>query len=97
MATYTITLNEAEDKALSVIALSQQEWIENAVKSRCKSAIDEIASAEIERKLEAGEPINGSKEDIVMAADVKTAAVRQQEAELEMAAQAAETGADSSE
>jgi hypothetical protein len=38
--TYTITISEAEDKALSVVAYSQQEWIENLVHARCVSAIE---------------------------------------------------------
>ncbi len=75
--TYTITLSDAQDKALSVVAASQQDWIENAVFERCRIAIDEIVNAEVQRKLAAGEPITGSKEDIVMAADVETAAERQ--------------------
>lgn len=81
MATYTITLSDAEDKALAYVAYSQQEWIDNAVHDRCRIAIDEIVSAEVQRKLAAGEPITGSKDDIVLAADVKSAAERQAEAE----------------
>ena len=76
--TYTITLSDAEDKALSVIALSQQEWIDNAVHERCRIAIDEIVNAEVQRKLAAGEPITGTKEDIVLAAQIETAAERNQ-------------------
>jgi hypothetical protein len=72
--TYTVTLSDAEDKALSVIALSQQDWIDNAVHNRCRIAIDEIVAKEVERKLAAGEPITGSKEDIVLAAQIETAA-----------------------
>ncbi len=71
---YTITLSDAQDKALSVVAASQQEWIENAVFERCRKAIDEIVAKEIERKLQAGETISGTKEEIVLAADVETAA-----------------------
>lgn len=81
MATYTITLSDAEDKALAYVAYSQQEWIDNAVHDRCRIAIDEIVSAEVQRKLAAGEPITGSKDDIVLAADIKSAAERQAEAE----------------
>jgi hypothetical protein len=74
MATYTITLSVAEDKALHVVALSAQDWIDNAVHERCRIAIDEIVNAEVQRKLAAGESITGSKEDIVMAASVESAA-----------------------
>jgi hypothetical protein len=86
MATYTITLRDAEDKALKVVALSAQDWIDNAVHERCRIAIDEIVNAEVQRKLAAGQPITGSKDDIVMAADVESAAERQARMEAEDAA-----------
>lgn len=77
MTTYTITLSDAEDKALKFVAVSAQEWIDNAVHERCRIAIEEIVNAEVQRKLAAGESITGSKEDIVMAANVESAAERQ--------------------
>jgi hypothetical protein len=86
--TYTIILSDAQDKALSVVAASQQEWIENAVHERCRLAIEEIVNAEVQRKLAAGEPITGSKEDIVMAADIETAAERNERLAAESAARA---------
>lgn len=81
MATYTITLSDAEDKALGFVAFSQQEWIDNAVHERCRIAIDEIVNAEVQRKLANNETISGSKEDIVIAANIQSAAERQAEAE----------------
>jgi hypothetical protein len=84
--TYTITLSDAEDKALGVVALSQQDWIDNAVHERCRIAIEEIVAAEVQRKLAAGESITGSKDDIVMAANVESAAERQARVEAEQAA-----------
>ena len=92
MTTYTITLTPAEDKALGVIAFSQNDWIQNAIKERCRIAIEEIVAAEVQRKLAAGESITGSKDDIVMAANVESAAERQARTEAEMAAQMAEAG-----
>jgi hypothetical protein len=86
MATYTITLSDAEDKALHVVALSAQDWIDNAVHERCRIAIDEIVNAEVQRKLAAGEAITGSKEDIVIAANIESAAERQARSEAEVAA-----------
>jgi len=77
---YTITLSDAEDKALGYVAASQQDWIDNAVHERCRIAIDEIVNAEVQRKLAAGESITGSKEDIVLAAPIKSAAERNAEA-----------------
>ena len=82
--TYTITLSDAEDKALGYVAASQQDWIDNAVHERCRIAIEEIVAAEVQRKLAAGESITGTKDDIVLAAPIKSAAERN--AELEAAA-----------
>ena len=81
MTTYTITLSSAEDKALGVVAYSQNEWIQNVVHERCRLAIDEIFAAEVQRKIDAGETISGTKEDIVNAAEIKSAAQRQAELE----------------
>jgi hypothetical protein len=86
--TYTITLTDAQDKALSIVAVDQQDWIENAVFERCRIAIEEIVNAEVQRKLAAGQPITGSKDDIVMAADVETAAERNERLAAEAAARA---------
>ena len=86
MTTYTITLSDAEDKALHVVALSAQDWIDNAVKERCRIAMEEIVAAEVQRKLAAGESITGSKDDIVMAAPVESAVDRQARMEAEAAA-----------
>ncbi len=81
MATYTITLSDAEDKALHVVALSAQDWIDNAVHERCRIAMEEIIAAEVQRKLGLGESITGTKDDIVLAAPVKSAAERNAEQE----------------
>ena len=93
MTTYTITLSDAEDKALHVVAMSAQDWIDNAVHERCRIAIEEIVAAEVQRKLAAGEAITGSKDDIVIAADIESAAQRQARMEAEQAAMAAQQGA----
>lgn len=79
MAQYTITLNDAEDKALHVVAMSAQDWINNAVHERCRVAIEEIVAAEVERITASGGTLSGTKEDIVMAAPIKSAAERQAE------------------
>jgi hypothetical protein len=84
---YTITLTDAQDKALSVVTLDQQEWIENAVFERCRLAIEDIVNAEVQRKLAAGETISGTKEEIVLAANVKTAAQVQADYEASRLAQ----------
>jgi hypothetical protein len=65
---YTITLTEAEDKALSYVALSQQDWIDNAVHERCRVAIDKIVKICVEKCLETNTQIPGSKNDMVLLA-----------------------------
>lgn len=86
MATYTITLSAAEDKALKSVAFSAQDWIDNAVHERCRIAIEEIVNAEVQRKLAAGQPITGSKDDIVLAANIESAATVQARIETQQAA-----------
>ena len=81
MATYTVTLSDAEDKALHVEALDAQEWIDNAVHNRCRIAMDEIVANYVKEQLAAGKPLSGSTtEEIVLAADVKSAAEHNAEA-----------------
>ncbi len=48
---YTVTLSDAEDKALSYVAYSQQDWIDNAVHERCRIAIDDIVKICVEKCL----------------------------------------------
>lgn len=84
---YIVVLSDAEDKALGVVSASQQDWIDNAVHNRCRIAIDEIVDKEIKRKLDAGETISGSKEDIVMAANIKSLAEQSEDAQQSLAAQ----------
>jgi hypothetical protein len=85
--TITITLSDAEIKALEFVAVSAQEWVDNAVHERCRIAIEQIVADEVQRKLAASEPITGSKDDIVMAANIESAADRQARIEAERAAQ----------
>jgi hypothetical protein len=87
MTTYTIILTEAENKALGFVAVSQQDWIDNVVHERCRVAIEEIVAAEVQRKLAANETISGTKEDIVNAAPIKSAAERQSEYETQQVGQ----------
>ena len=83
MPSYTITLTDAEDKALSVIAVNKQEWIDNAVKNRCRISKDEIVASEIKRIRAEGGTISGTDDEIVMAATVETAAERNARLEAE--------------
>jgi len=81
MTTYTITLTDAEKKALEYIALSVQDWIDNAVHNRARIAIDEIYGEEVARMT--ADPtitsIPADKDAVVLAANLKSAAVRNAE------------------
>jgi len=85
MANYSITLTAAEDAALSYAALSQNDWVQNAVHERCRVAIEEIVALTVQKCLETNTQIPGSKDAMVDLAFeqgwVKTAAQRQAEAE----------------
>jgi hypothetical protein len=87
---YTVTLTAAEDAALSYAAFSQDDWIQNAVHERCRIAIEEIVGITVQKCLDEGVQLPGTKDAIVALAFergwVKTAAQRQAEAEAEAAA-----------
>ena len=82
---YTVTLTEAETKAMEYVAADVQECIDNAVTNRARIAIDEICDLYVKTKLENNQPITATnKPDMVLAAYeeglVKTAAQRNEEA-----------------
>lgn len=83
---YTITLTDAENKALAFVAVSPQDWIDNAVKERCRLAIEEIFQSEVQRML--ADPsiteIPADRDAVVLAANVKSAAEKQAEIEASM-------------
>lgn len=94
----TLTLSDAQAKALAFVAVAPADWVKNFVEDRCRIAIDEIVNLEVQRKLAIGESITGTKEEIVMAADIEFAADRQARFEAEFlarqaAAEAAQQGA----
>jgi hypothetical protein len=83
MHTYTTTLNDAENKAMEHVAISVQDWVDNALHNRARIAMDEIYASEVERMT--NDPtitsIPANKEAVVLAADIKSAAERNAEAE----------------
>jgi hypothetical protein len=86
---YTITLTEAENKAMEYIAANVDEWITNAATNRARIAIDEICDLYVKTKLENNQPITATnKPDMVIAAYqeglVKTAAQRNEESSLNL-------------
>lgn len=80
---YTITLTAAEQKALAYVAVSPADWIENAVKERCRLAMEEIFELEVRRMV--ADPsitsIPADREAVVLSSALKSAAERQSEFE----------------
>jgi hypothetical protein len=74
----TITLTDAQEKALAYVAASPQEWAENAVYNRCRIAIDEIYDMEVARMTAdpAITSIPADRDTVVLAADIPSAAER---------------------
>ena len=83
--TIQIELTDTQLKGLEYVALSSQEWAENAVTDRARIANDEIVSIYTNRALDEGVQIPATRELIVADAFtrgwVKTAAVRNTEEE----------------
>jgi hypothetical protein len=81
MATYTITLTDAQDKAIHYVAVSAQDWIENVVQERCRLAMEEIVNDHVKTQLASGQPLAGTThEEITMNLDIKSAAQRHADA-----------------
>jgi hypothetical protein len=79
MNTFTVTLTDAELKALAYIAYSPQDWIDNVVHERCRIAMEEIFTAEVARMV--ADPtttsIPANREQVVLNANITSAAERQ--------------------
>ena len=88
MPTITIELTDTQYKGLQYAAVSPEDWADNAVTERARIANDEIVDITVKYCLDNGIQIPGTREEIVAYAFdndiVKTAAVRQEEAEAEM-------------
>ena len=79
MATYTTTLTDSEKKAMEYVAVSVQDWADNALQNRARIAIDEIYNAEVARMT--ADPditsIPADKDAVVLAANIDSAATRE--------------------
>jgi len=86
---FTVTLTDAEHKALAFVALDPAQWIDSAAHERCRVAMDEIVQICVAKCLEAGVPIPGSKDAMVELAYaqgwIETAEQRQAMAQQSMA------------
>lgn len=83
---YQITYSTAENLAMSYIAASVDDWVQNACHERARIAIEEIVQITVQKCLENNIQIPGSKDEMVELAFaqgwVKTAEERNQESQL---------------
>lgn len=84
MPSLTINLTDVEYKALSYIAYSVEEWVENVVRSRVQSAVEEIIKTEIQIKMKSGENIPSNADEIVRLSNLPSAKKRQDDFVSEM-------------
>jgi hypothetical protein len=74
----TITLTEAEHKALAYVAADPTDWVQNAATARAMAAMEEIFQAEVRRML--ADPtvteIPADREAVVLASTLPSAAER---------------------
>jgi hypothetical protein len=89
MPNITITLTDTQLKGLEYVALSPQDWAENAVTNRARIASDEIISMYTNRALDEGVQIPATRELIV--ADAFTRGWAQTAAQVQSEAEAQET------
>lgn len=94
MPNITIELTETQYKGLQYAAVSPEDWADNAVTNRARIANDEIIDIVVKHCLDNGIQVPATREEIVAYGFtndiVKTAAVRQEEAEAAAAAMASE-------
>jgi hypothetical protein len=83
MAKYTVELTDAEDKAMQHIAISVQEWVDNAIKNRARQGIETIYNNEVQRMTDDPDisSIPADKNQVVLDADIKTAKEISEEAD----------------
>ena len=84
----TVTLTEAEHKALAYVALDPADWVQNAAQARAMAAMEEIFQDEVKAAL--ADPktktIPADREAVVLASTLPSAAERQAAFEAEAAA-----------
>lgn len=72
----TSTISAAQKKALETEIEDINAWFENWLHHRANMLIDEIFQQEVNRLIESGNTISGTKEEIVLASPVLSAAER---------------------
>lgn len=73
---YTITLSEAQQKAMEYIAVDVDDWITNAAHNRARIAIDDICKIYTDYKLENNEAITVVGKDAMVLAAYEEGLIR---------------------
>lgn len=75
----TITLTDAEYKALAYVAVDPQDWVQNAATARAIAGMEEIFQAEVAAALAnpKTKSIPANREAVVLASTLPSAAERQ--------------------
>jgi phosphoserine aminotransferase len=81
----TIVLTESQAKALSYVAVDPEDWVNNVVHERCRTAMEEIFQVEVERMLADSSitEIPADREAVVLASTLPSAAEKYEQALLD--------------
>ena len=77
-ATYTITVSDAEQKALEYVFYSPQEWISQVVHDRANQSMVDIVSSQLHIAQVSGIMLTGTSEEIMLNADIRSVAERRE-------------------
>lgn len=79
--TFTVTITDAEEKAFYWEVVDPEEWVEGAVKNKCRKVMDRLYDQEVKRMTDDDSvtSIPADKDTVINNADVKTAKQRQDE------------------
>tara|TARA_R100001463_G_scaffold6523_3_gene21176 strand:+ start:722 stop:988 length:267 start_codon:yes stop_codon:yes gene_type:complete len=82
--TFTVTITDAEEKAFYWEVVDPEEWVEGAVKNKCRKTMDRLYEQEVKRMTNDDDvtSIPADKETVVNNADVKTAKQREDEEDI---------------
>jgi hypothetical protein len=72
----TSTISEAQKKALETDVEDITAWFDNWLQYRADTLLEKIFQDEVKRLIENGETVSGTKDEIVLAAPVLSAAER---------------------
>ena len=69
MPTYSITLTDAEIRAMQHVALDPEHWVTNVMQHRVHTAMIALSDLEMAKAMKAGQPIITDREKLVEASN----------------------------